>query len=360
MITKEELYKSISTIGNELCFPFINNSEEDFLDYIDKKIQSYLELVKQLDISEIKELNSSLDTLPEKNKPHRNFDFKKDLKEVCDMVINVVSDSFRSYHEDAFKKAYDFFHKDECYFLNMLPQAILDERSGDYYRIRTDQINNANGDGELFHIPFEKRHLVSSMRFSIPGYPALYLGNNFTTAWAELNMPNLKGISFAKLRFKQQVVFLDLCYPMLTPKDWEYYSLFVFYPLLISCMVRVKYTNAPFKPEYIMPQIMLKIVREHGSYFSGIMYMSNKSDKIASKYPLNNRNLVVCVNNTLCKSGYDRDLASKMQMTDIHTITENDETNYLVLDNRTFSIDFHRVTDLCTNYHDITVPMSKD
>jgi len=39
---------------------------------------------------------------------------------------------------------------------------------------------------EFYHVPFSKRHLVGSQRFSIPGLPLLYLGSSILTVEKEL------------------------------------------------------------------------------------------------------------------------------------------------------------------------------
>lgn len=58
--------------------------------------------------------------------------------------------------------------------------------------------------------------------------------------------------------------------------------------------------------------------------------MPTKSDS----YSWASRNLVVCVYNTLCKSGYDKELASKMQMTKIKSVTKEQVDEAIVYDRK--------------------------
>ena len=39
---------------------------------------------------------------------------------------------------------------------------------------------------KMFHVPFNMREKVSSARFSIPGFPCLYLGTSLEVCWNEI------------------------------------------------------------------------------------------------------------------------------------------------------------------------------
>lgn len=351
----KELYSEITTSGNQFCYPFIyTDADGDFLAYVTKLIKGFVEKVKQLDEASVEVLNHAFDKLPAFNKPPKSFDFMRDVDELSKLVIEVLSDCYLCYPDVAFLKLKNFFEADDCYYLNMLPQ--LQMHQGTLYRIRKGSFDKTK-DGEMFHIPFEKRHLVDSQRYSIPGYPILYLAGSLFTAWCEMEKPELCGLSFAEFKFKNEERFVDLGYPYLSTAIWEWYSLFVMYPLLIACMVRVKNPSAPFKPEYIMPQLMTKLVREYDGRFTGIAYMSNK---LPESYPINSilsRNLAICTNNCLCIKGHDAELASRMQMKDVHTITREELREVLKCENN-FEIDFRKIERLADSpFHDIKVEM---
>lgn len=351
----KELYSEITTRGNQFCYPFIyTDADGDFLAYVTKLIKGFVEKVKQLDEASVEVLNHAFDKLPAFNKPPKSFDFMRDVDELSKLVIEVLSDCYLCYPDVAFLKLKNFFEADDCYYLNMLPQ--LQMHQGTLYRIRKGSFDKTK-DGEMFHIPFEKRHLVDSQRYSIPGYPILYLAGSLFTAWCEMEKPELCGLSFAEFKFKNEERFVDLGYPYLSTAIWEWYSLFVMYPLLIACMVRVKNPSAPFKPEYIMPQLMTKLVREYDGRFTGIAYMSNK---LPESYPINSilsRNLAICTNNCLCIKGHDAELASRMQMKDVHTITREELREVIKCENN-FEIDFRKIERLADSpFHDIKVEM---
>lgn len=353
-----DLFTLISKSDSEWFLPLdYVESTDDFLGFILKKIIDYVNLVKNMDEKCIDELNHAFDFLPKENKPIKQHDFIRDLQAVADITKEVLQLSYRSFHEEAFESWKAFFEADDYFYLNLFPQLSFDK--GALYRIRTGIIRQEkDADGEMFHIPFEKRYLVSTQRFSIPGYPALYLAGSFFTAWCELDKPRLDNLTYVFFRPKNPLLFLDLGLPYNdNPALWEKYSLFVTYPVLMACMTRVKYQNAPFKPEYLMPQLMMKLVREHTKVFRGISYVSNKIPWLISRKSIETRNFVLCVNNTICCSGYDKDLAEMLQMSDFKYVEQNDLKHSVNYDKGTYAIVFNKLKLHQGDVHDIKVKM---
>lgn len=352
----KDLYAEITTRGNQFCYPFIyTDADSDYLTYITKLIHSFVERVKQLDENSINAFNRVFDALPEDKKPTKSFDFLRDVDALSEMVLGALNDSYRCYPDDAYQRLKSFFEADDNFYMKMLPQ--LEIQQGTFYRIRTGQFDTTH-DGEMFHIPFEKRHLVTTQRYSIPGYPLLYLAGSLFTAWCEMDKPELAGLNYAGFRFKNSAYFVDLSYPYHRTSLWELYSLFVMYPLLMTCMVRVKHSTAPFKPEYSMPQLMTKLVRDSEISFTGIAYMSNKLPESCPIDSITSRNLAVCTYNCICAKGHDASLASQMQMTDTQTITREQLRQAETFQNGHYSIDFKQL-DVIQNasFHDIRVQM---
>lgn len=312
-MTKDELFSAITTIGGKHTYPFDYSSENyDYLDFVLKLLGEYLSLLDSLDEESLIILNKSL---PEDivNFPlSRPLSLLEDAHAVADIVKEVLYLSYRTHHSEAYNKLLEFFSKDDHHFFNLLPR--LEMRNDVYYRMRTGYIDWSNPQGEMFHIPFQLRHKVSTQRYSIPGYPVIYLASALETSWYELNQPDVLEVTIAKFKFKDMAIFIDLGYPLTqNPSGWEFYCLFVFYPLFIACSVRVKYPDAPFKVEYLMPQLMLRVVRNY-DIITGISYMSNKTPLQDDVFSLYYRNYVVITKNALCREGYDAALASKMQM----------------------------------------------
>lgn len=106
---------------------------------------------------------------------------------------------------------------------------------------------------EMFHIPFEKNYLVGNERFSLSGFPSLYLGESSYVCWEELRHPNLENVTLAIFQAKQYVKVIDLTYD-----GKSTISNPLKHCLFLASTIPVLHKDAPFKPEYIIPQLLLQ------------------------------------------------------------------------------------------------------
>lgn len=127
----------------------------------------------------------------------------------------------------------------------------------------------------------------------------VYLGSCAYICWEELNRPTFDSLQISRFEGVKpnESIILDISY---TPSylefrlnkllfgDWrpdyeqnksqiddEIVSMFVKWPLIISCSVKVKDMKHPFKPEYIIPQLLLQWITKNPS-IDGIKYFSTK------------------------------------------------------------------------------------
>ncbi|WP_293880615.1 MULTISPECIES: hypothetical protein [unclassified Sphingobacterium] len=68
------------------------------------------------------------------------------------------------------------------------------EEGANLFRLRVINQNYPLSKEDLFHIPFDKRSLVSTQRFSISGLPSLYLANSIYVAWEEMKRPSMNEV----------------------------------------------------------------------------------------------------------------------------------------------------------------------
>ena len=135
---------------------------------------------------------------------------------------------------------------------------------------------------ELFHIPFEDRGFASTNRYSLIGYPCLYLANSTFVAWEEMRKNSKK---YACSLFVNQIplrfVELDA-----TPFNYRTYDndnskyddlidYALLFPLIVACSLKVRehQDNHKFKSEYVIPQLLLESLRGE---FYGIRYRSTR------------------------------------------------------------------------------------
>lgn len=168
---------------------------------------------------------------------------------------------------------------------------------GILYRVRKQLGATLTREG-LFHIPFEARHRVSTQRYSIPGLPCLYLGGSLYTCWAEMGRPpfnelhasafwlsNEKTVSILNLAGRPARLLLLLTSDGEPPPDPHLRNALatevILWPLQALCSIVVRHRDAPFKPEYILPQILLQWVsQEH--QFDGICYYSTHVEAVTN------------------------------------------------------------------------------
>lgn len=204
----------------------------------------------------------------------------------------------------------------------------------DFFRARTIDDAHRTKD-EMFHIPFDKRHFASTNRYSIPGVPALYVSTDPYTCFVELDKPDVKTLNYSLLKNNETLNVLmlqraeDKLYDTITlnAKSLQnnYYgqvltAMYIVdylktFPLIIACTIKVLNSKAPFKPEYIIPQLLLQYLRS-SEKIDGIMYPSSKL-KYEAGFGFQGvfYNYVFPVKST-CESGYCLKLSKQFSITE--------------------------------------------
>jgi hypothetical protein len=143
---------------------------------------------------------------------------------------------------------------------------------------------------DLFHTPFEKRHLVATSRYSIPGLPALYLGSSIYVCWEEFERCPLRDLFISQFRSERdlRVIKIQRMEDLLanlrvaTPDAANSTTTILLrylmlLPLAIACSIKTRESKGSFKPEYIIPQLLLQYVTTNKEV-DGIMFPSTKVD----------------------------------------------------------------------------------
>ena len=160
------------------------------------------------------------------------------------------------------------------------------------YRVRVSSIPTRFTPRDLFHIPFEHRGRVSSQRYSINGLPCLYLGTSSYVCWEEMGRPAFSSLYIMQLRFRDPVpMLLDLVYiPAFLPGLIDIWNangpsrariesmivaLTICWPLIAACSTRSREPGAAFKPEYIVPQLLLQWITQETPWY-GVRYFSTR------------------------------------------------------------------------------------
>jgi hypothetical protein len=170
------------------------------------------------------------------------------------------------------------------------------------YRTRKCDTHDLFSRTEMMHIPNHKRHLVSNQRFSLSGYPCLYVGASIYGCWEELGRPDIEKFNIVCVCNEKLIHFVDLTLPNFNDKnltpDYIYASIL---PWL--CSFRAKHKGCAFVEEYTIPQILMSILissrKRSGSViqdimaYQGLMYTSTiyntskdlfKDEKLMTNY----------------------------------------------------------------------------
>lgn len=177
----------------------------------------------------------------------------------------------------------------------------VDEPLKIFFKMRLGSSNHIYSANDMFHIPFEKRGLVKTNRYSIPGLPCVYLGSTPLTCWEEMGKPDLNTTHSSLFLPNKSLRFLDISIP---PTAWvEHFvrglqfmygikdldqlyrmmrSYLILWPVMACCSIRVMNSEETFKPEYIVPQLLLQWIQQSGQY-DGVSYFSTKFDDYTRK-----------------------------------------------------------------------------
>lgn len=252
-----------------------------------------------------------------------------DIDALCSALSKVVKHTYAGQPS----KAYDSFVAGVTplsdIFQTMGLQNADSQTLGLLYRVRRELSGPLTRE-DLFHIPFEKRHLVSTQRYSIPGLPCLYLGGSLYTCWMEMGRPpfhELHASSFW-LDDNETVSLLNFSNRPRrlvryvgpngeVPNTDDISNLLschlILWPLIAMCSVTVKHRASAYKPEYIVPQTVLQwLTLEHN--YDGICYFSTHVDAITTSEVIPPCNLVFPAR-VISPAGRCHHLRTKFKMT---------------------------------------------
>lgn len=279
-----EFYKKLLTIAPSTY----DASRYDFQQHLKKCFDKYLRWLDEYGLDNIKASNAK--------------------------TIDLIKEAVQLYYEGRHSKAFECI-KDHLSYL-------WDHRNfpfEDFYRMRTfdeGEIHDCEG---MFHIPFNKRTIVKTQRYSAPGYPCLYLGTSAYICWEEMLRPNLDKCYVSRFHTDEPITLFDLTLPpQKIVKNTDLYDLLRF-PLIIASMVKVANPKDPFKPEYIIPQLLMEWIIDQRSERSnnrimGIAYTSVQKSYDFNFSPLKSINVAIPAFSPF-EGNYSEELCEMFQLT---------------------------------------------
>ena len=300
----------------------INITSEDFLEIVKNNT---LDLPKRWDGVNFNVALSSLFTHYQELLSANNVsraDVNK-VKTICNGILKSIEEYYKGYPTEAFKEMNKVMKKLISQPLRVYRKSgWTDEFSNNdplkLFRIRNVQNNTMYNRKYIFHTPYNLRSKVSTCRYSISGFPSLYLGTSLELCCEEAKIGSFNDLTMVS-RFRinrnmndndgYQIDVLELA---LKPKDFlntndvstnfryienpfrrrtfnevnlndpSIMSKYLYwYPLIAACSyIRVS-KNDPFASEYIVPQLLMQWIRCQfdDNKLIGIRYFSCASER---------------------------------------------------------------------------------
>lgn len=266
-MNKEEFYNELL----KLAPSEYGKSEHEFPKHLKMQFDKYVELLDDLEEPEKEVLDNFKMTWDE---------IKGKINVLISKIIETINLYYKGYHYEAFSKIKEQI---EDIVNKSLASMCSCNNTNSFYRMRVFKGNEERYPKSMFHIPFNMRTKVTTQRYSAPGYPCLYLGKSVYVCWEEMQRPHLDECYVSKFQLQESITMLNLVLPdikLWTDETTEIYKkcskeTFLYdllrFPLVIACMVKVAKPEDPFKPEYIIPQLLMEWLIEENKPQKGIM-----------------------------------------------------------------------------------------
>lgn len=228
-----------------------------FAKELDNILQEFLLDCQRLKISKLNE------------KKERLSKYVEQIVKIVDKYLNGdLFSAFESFKELVHSDTDDSKHNDFIKSQSLESSKIL-------YRIRAKGEEKTFTRKDIFHVPFSLREKVTTNRFSIPGFPCLYLGTSILTCWEELHRPALSNFYVAGFKLKKKINLLDLRFSDSFDDEDDLCAYIMMLPLIIACTIKRQNFESVFSSEYIFPQILLHRFLQDKKNIDGFLFTSS-------------------------------------------------------------------------------------
>lgn len=239
--------------------------------------------------------------------------------QVADDISNIILEIFERYENADYKRTQELMDRlmsqlEKDIFTGSIDDRVCINCNGQnyytsfrltpghrFFRVRAVDYESPaiqkNAD-ELFHIPLSKRAYSNNERFSLVGFPSLYLSTMLPLAWQECGYP--QKYYYSEYQYKHSIDFNsgirllenELNFLLLyspneiviwgTSVKYNNFALWLevitrylkTYPLILACSFVNQSGKVPYKQEYIIPQMLMQWVQRNNSKIQGIEYFT--------------------------------------------------------------------------------------
>lgn len=295
-----EIEKLVDELKRNMSFTITGN--KSFGEVLEKKFEEYLAAIRKIDSQEFHNKFRCENFSLEK--------FKTKAQDVCKNVEKCICKKKERFDNEAYVALKKLLISD------IADKAVIDHakeyvsHKKDFYRIVYIPKNKVKeGKNYAEHRPFEERFLIKEGRFSLPGFPCLYLGGSEEVCEKEVGKGNkgeCKFVNQYQIRRGGRIKLLSLA-PPINDSPKELLGFLVLYPLILASQSPKRHPEGVFHEEYIIPQLLMEYVREKRKDVDGIRYLSSH---YTDGEMLKMMNYVLPVTE-IKESGYDEKLMDK-------------------------------------------------
>lgn len=276
-MTKKEFYHRIMSL-----LP-IERKNTDFLEDVKCVYKEYISCVDALDNSVFNNNDAKLQII-------------KRIRDSINTIQTVIKKYMDGCQDDAYKVLKtSILNQNGSLKINVISIDKTEFTGKYFYRARKDD-GTINTYKDMFHISNRRRDIIKTQRYSVLGFPCLYLGNTIYDCWEEMNRPQLDKLYVSAFKVVGKFTVYDLRKPkyedFVNQDISEILERLVF---VIACQFKVYNNDGCFKPEYIIPQLIMGLIlssnrkkkeRECGpnSLAWGVAYTSTH---LSADYPYN-------------------------------------------------------------------------
>lgn len=283
------------------------NGDFNILDKFKQETTEYLKLLKQIDGAEFTEdkqkgiLLKIKEILPE-------------IEENIESIENIFT-----FYENANPKAAQeeldsmMFRLDDALLISTIDDRVRINVEGkalytkgiritsgaQFFRVRAVDEKMPyieNNPDELFHIPLTKKAYTNNERFSLAGFPSLYLSSMLQLAWQECGYPQKYYYSEFQYEIMTSSLHRDVTNELKFLSLYSPYEIYQCgismkhnnfkvwlglianylkqYPLVLACSFVNHSGKVTYKQEYIIPQMLMQWVQRNKSVVQGISYFT--------------------------------------------------------------------------------------
>lgn len=278
--------------GEYDTFCSVHKGSSPFYRYIKAKFQEFLSVVRDLNAGELNSLLNETDALLGPNTKRR---FVNLCEKIYKRILSILKSLYSPNHTEAIiflERFLDGKEKDLKRYLNDMYINYLRipfDNKSEFFRIldwkEDEECSNC------WHTPFSLRENASAGRYSLPGYPALYLGDCLETCLNEVGKPDSdnkrRWLGRFTLKKHKHLVCVDLRMSWALKEkgldSYEKFSLLITYPLRLVCSIKSLHKTEKFCEEYLFSQTLVSILcaptdpyKSRLIKYNGVVYDSTK------------------------------------------------------------------------------------